>query len=166
MAATPGKLLALDTNVLFDLAAKLDFAHDFRETFLSKGYSLVVPPTAVQELVNFMDVAIAPKAALAELALTSMLQWGIKPFDLISVERGITESFYNRLVRKRLLPEGEKHDGFILAETAIVEIPVLVTSDGDLLNMDGALLKITFDEASLAHVTPCHPKRLLRAARG
>jgi hypothetical protein len=90
---------------------------------------------------------------------------GIKPFDLISVGHGITESFYERLVAKRLLPDGERHDGFILAETAIVESPILVTSDGHLLSMDPALLKVTFDEASLNQVTPCHPRRLLKAIR-
>lgn len=166
MAAMPSKPLALDANVLFDLAEDLDSAHDFRETFLAKGYSLIVPPTAVQELVNFFDRATPPKAALAEKALTSMLGWGIRPLDLISVGHGITESFYERLVKKGLLPESEKHDGFILAETSLLNIPVLVTSDRHLLDMDADLLKIAFDEASLAQVAPCHPTRLLRAIRG
>jgi hypothetical protein len=50
--AAPGKkkLLALDTNLLFDLAADKDFAHTFREVYQERGYSLVVPPTAIQEL--------------------------------------------------------------------------------------------------------------------
>ena len=56
-------------------------------------------------------------------------------------------------------------NGFILAETSLLEIPILVTSDAHLLDMDSDLLKITFDEASLAQVTPFHPTRLLRAIR-
>ena len=50
--AAPGKkkLLALDTNLLFDLAAGKDFAHTFREVYQERGYALVVPPTAIQEL--------------------------------------------------------------------------------------------------------------------
>ena len=44
------KLLALDTNLLFDLAAEKDFAHTFREVYQKRGYSLVVPPTVIQEL--------------------------------------------------------------------------------------------------------------------
>ena len=50
MAATQKKQLALDTNILFDLAKEEDFAHSFREFLQDKGYSLKVPPTAVQEL--------------------------------------------------------------------------------------------------------------------
>lgn len=165
MAAMPSKPLALDANLLFDLAEDLDSAHDFRETFLSKGYSLIVPPTVVQELVHFFDEALPPKSALAEKALKSMLEWRIKPVDLISVGHGIAESFYERLVKKGLLPASERHDGFILAETSLLEIPILVTSDAHLLDMDSDLLKITFDEASLAQVTPFHPRRLLRAIR-
>jgi hypothetical protein len=42
--AAPGqkKLLAPDTNLLFDLAGEKDFAHTFREVDQERGYSLVV----------------------------------------------------------------------------------------------------------------------------
>src|SRR6266446_6916765 len=49
-ARTQKKQLPLDANIVFDLAGKKDFAHDFRELFQSKGYGLVLPPTAVHEL--------------------------------------------------------------------------------------------------------------------
>ena len=35
MAASPKKLLALDTNLLLDLAAGKDFAHEFKDEFSS-----------------------------------------------------------------------------------------------------------------------------------
>ena len=43
--AAPGqkKQLALDTNVLFDLAAEKDFAHSFREVYQERGFSLEFP---------------------------------------------------------------------------------------------------------------------------
>jgi len=46
--------LALDTNLLFDLAADKDFAHTFREVYQERGYSLVVPPMpkAIQRSVS------------------------------------------------------------------------------------------------------------------
>lgn len=44
------KQLALDTNVLLDLAEGADFAHDFKETFQGKGYVLRLPPMVVAEL--------------------------------------------------------------------------------------------------------------------
>jgi hypothetical protein len=47
MAATgPRKQLALDTNLVLDLAEGADFAHEFKELFLEKGYALRLPPTA------------------------------------------------------------------------------------------------------------------------
>jgi hypothetical protein len=38
------KEFALDSNILFDLAAEKDFAHAFREGYQERGYSLRVPP--------------------------------------------------------------------------------------------------------------------------
>jgi hypothetical protein len=43
--AAPGtrKRLALDSNLLIDLAAEEDYAHTFREEFQERGYSLWLP---------------------------------------------------------------------------------------------------------------------------
>ena len=62
-----------------------------------------------------------------------------------------------------MLPEGEFHDGLILAETALAGIPVLVTSDGDLLDIEETELRVQFEVADLAPVQICHPKLLLKA---
>ena len=50
MAGNPKKSLALDTNLLLDLAEDRDFAHDFREEFALRGYSFLAPPTVLAEL--------------------------------------------------------------------------------------------------------------------
>jgi len=42
------KEFALDSSIVFDLAAERDFAHTFREGYQERGYSLRVPPTAIQ----------------------------------------------------------------------------------------------------------------------
>ena len=110
------KQLALDTNILFDLAQNLNAAHDFRETFLKAGYLLRVPPTVVQELA--FEAENGDDADVALYALTSMLNWKITPFDLAAVGHGLTDAFTAKLLRKGLLPEGEYNDGLILAETS------------------------------------------------
>jgi len=46
----PSKRLALDANLPLDLAADFDFAHDFRQDFQARGYSLLLPPTAAEEI--------------------------------------------------------------------------------------------------------------------
>ncbi len=70
-----------------------------------------------------------------------------------------------RLQRDRLIPEAEFNDGLILAETSILEIPLLVTSDKHLLDIDADALRLAFHDADLAPVHPAHPKGLLRALR-
>ena len=76
---------------------------------------------------------------------------------------GITEQFAQLLFLKKMLPDDELNDGLILAETALAHIPVLVTSDRHLLDIEASELKVIFDERDLFPVTVFHPKRLLRA---
>jgi len=163
--AGPGqkKLLALDSNLLFDLAAEKDFSHTFREVYQERGYTLMVPPTVVQELTYCALVKQSPESPLALRALQKLRFWHLTPFDLKSVGHGITERFSEKLMRLGLLPEGEFNDGLILAETALAGIPVLVTSDTDLLDIEEIPLRIQFGEADLPPVQICHPKLLLKA---
>ena len=97
------KQLAVDSNLLFDLAAKSDFAHTFREVFQELGYSLLVPPTVVQEL-SFMGFARKPQNAqqkveqdLATIALKCLLSWKISPFNLVPTGHALTEQFVKKL---------------------------------------------------------------------
>lgn len=92
-----------------------------------------------------------------------MRSWRLSPYDLKSVGLGITEQFSRKLMRLGLLPEGEFNDGLILAETALAEIPVLVTSDSDLLDIDKIALRLRFEEADMIPVQIVHPKLLLKA---
>jgi hypothetical protein len=88
--AAQKKQLSLDTNFIFDLAGDKDFAHEFREIFQSKGYALVLPPTAAHELhLIFTHGDSAAERELARTALTRLLQWGIRPFDLDSTAEAI-----------------------------------------------------------------------------
>lgn len=157
------KRLALDTNLLFDLAAEKDFAHTFREVYQERGYSLAVPPTVIQELAYCALEKQCAETPLAAKALRQLRAWGLSPFDLKSVGHGITEQFSQKLMRVGLLPEGEFNDGLILAETALAGIPVLVTSDADLLDIEEIPLRVQFEESDLPPVQICHPKLLLKA---
>jgi hypothetical protein len=164
--AVQKKQLSLDTNLVLDLAEGKDFAHEFSEIFLSKGYALVLPPTAVHELHLIFTHGDSPaERELARMALPHLLQWGIRPFDLDSTAEAICAQFVHTLFRQRLLPEDEMNDGLILAETSLAKIPMLVTSDKHLLDIDEHALLLTFNEADLAPVHPVHPKNLLRALR-
>jgi hypothetical protein len=136
MAGQPQKRFGLDSTVLFDLAAEEDFAHTFREEFQRAGYTLLVAPTVVQELALKHQSKQVPESDLAYIALSCMREWDIRPFDLIPVGHGITEEFSRTLMSRGLLPDTEFNDGLILAETSLSNIPILVTSDRHLLDIN------------------------------
>ena len=164
MAATgPRKQLALDTNVLFNLADGKDFAHAFREAFLAASYSLRFSPTVLQELVAAELEGDARERRLAATALSNVVRWQIRPFDLTSVEESIAGQFAHRLLTAGLLPPEEFNDALIVAETSVAEIPLLVTSDQHLLDMDEEALGLLFSQADLPPIRVAHPRRLLRA---
>lgn len=165
MAASPKKSLALDTNLLLDLAGEKDFAHEFKEEFASRGYALLVPPTVVAELVFFAWLKDAPQHEIANVALDKMSVWECQPFTLSSTQLAIAMRFAVRLMESSFIPETEQNDGKILAQASLAEIPLLVTSDQHLLNVDEDALLLAFNDAGLPPVHPSHPKRLLKALR-
>ena len=151
---------------MFDLVEEQDFAHEFREVFLGRGYRLFLPPTALVEL-DFLSAEGRTPAEqnLAREGLLNLRGWGIQPFDLDSTAEGIARRFAGHVRELGLIPDDEVNDGLILAETSLVEIPLLVTSDRHLLDVDEEALLLAFHDADLPPVHPVHPKRLLRALR-
>lgn len=163
MEARSKKPLALDTNVLLDLADGSEVAHDFREVFQRKGYALVAPPTAMFELALHRASGDLRRQRLAELALSQLAAWRIVPLPLSDVEAIIAEQFAARLIELGLLPDEEFSDGLILAEAALARVPVVVTSDKHLLDIEPEVLRAALDAADLEHVNVVHPHKLLRA---
>lgn len=92
-----------------------------------------------------------------------MLGWGLTPIVLGDVEKGYKKNFIQIAQAAGLLPHNELNDLHVLAETAIAEIPALVTSDGFLLRIDRVGLQIAFQGAGLSNVSPVHPTRLIHA---
>jgi predicted nucleic acid-binding protein len=165
MGAGPSKSLALDTNLLLDLASRKDFACEFAEEFLSRGYSLLVPPTVVAELAWFALRSGAPQQEVADMALEKLIKWNCQPFSLSSTDHAIATKFASRLIEAALIPETEQNDGKILAQTSLARIPLLVTSDRHLLDVDENALLLAFNDADLFPVYPTHPRRLVKALR-
>ena len=157
------KSLALDTNVLLDLADGSEVAHDFREIFIRKGYSLVAPPTAMFELALHHASEDARRKHLAGVALSKLDAWRVVPLSSSEVDAAIAERFAVRLIELGLLPEEEFSDGLILAEAALAGIPVVVSSDKHLLDIEPEELRAALDAADLGHVSVMHPHKMLRA---
>ena len=164
-AAGQKKLLALDTNFLFDLAGEESFAKDFKDLFQRLGFQLLVPPTVVREIAMACEDDSEEKRALTRKAAKKLIRWGIQPFAVNSVGDFIAERFSGLLRDKGLLPYEEVNDGIILAETSLGGISILVTRDQHLLDLDETSLLMAFNDADLVPVSPAHPKRLLRSAQ-
>jgi len=162
MEARTQKRLSLDTNVLFDLADEEDFAHDFRETFQRKGYALLISPTVVAELYFLQRHGDEEEIRLASIALKQMAAWDIQAFSFSTVQLDLARGLVAAIIRQRLLPESEVNDAFILAESAVAGIPLVVTSDQHLLDVDESALRDECLRVELAPVFPVHPRRLLR----
>jgi predicted nucleic acid-binding protein len=163
MAGNQKKRLALDTNLLLDLAKGLDFAHDFHAVFRAANYSLMAGPTVFRELGFAVLYGREPEKSLAIMAIAKAAQWGVFAFNLTRLDQTIAERFAQKLLEKKLLPEEECNDAMILAETAVENIPLLVTSDRHFLDMDEDALALAFSEADLPAAHPVHPKALLQA---
>ena len=165
MAANPKKQLALDTNLLLDLAEEKDWAQDFREEFQTCGYTLRIGPTVVMELEWLASSGKEAQRTYAGRAAERVSAWRITPFELSAIDQAIAERFGDALLELSLIPDDEFNDGLILAESSLAEIPLLVTSDKHLLDIDETALRLAFHDADLLPVSPVHPRRLLRAMR-
>jgi hypothetical protein len=165
MERKPLKKLSLDTNLLFDLADQKDFAHDFRETYQGKGYSLVISPTVVAELFFLSEHGDSEEKRLAAAALAGVGNWDIQPFPLTGVQLDLARHFATVLIERNLLPDSEINDAFILAESAVGAIPLVVSSDHHLLAIDHDKLRDACAETDLHPTLPVSPRRLLRALR-
>ena len=165
MEANSQKRLSLDTNVLFDLAAGRDFAHEFRETCQAKGYALVIAPTVVSELYFLRHEGDHDERSLASASLTKLSAWDIRPFVLTGIQADLADQFAHKLLQRDVLPEQELNDAAILAESAVAGIPVVVSSDKHLVDIDHDVLRDLCNDADLAPVFPLSPRRLIRPLR-
>lgn len=165
MADSLKKRLALDANVLLDLAEGKDFVQEFREEFQVRDYELLVMPAAAAELNILSLYGGEPQKTFANLALSKLRTWNCQPYPLSDVNRALAERFGRRLLELKLIPEEGWNDGRILGEASVTEIPLLVTSDKYLLNIDEDALLLAFNDADLPPVHPSHPRRLLKALR-
>lgn len=159
------KRFALDANILYDLAAGLDAAHTLREVLQERGGTLEVPPTVFQELAFAVRRGTGEEAELALVALQRMQVWQIVPFNLVPVGHGITEEFCQKLIRKGYLPADEENDGLLLAETALAGIPVLISRDGHLLDIDAQILVSELQASDLSIVHVVHPRTILTSLK-
>jgi hypothetical protein len=137
--AQKSPLVALDTNFLLDLADDNEACWDCLEALqqVNRPPKLVATATVLQELAHlFENGDTREKRDLAHKALQSLVGWGVNPLAFIPVGNGIIERIGDKIRAKGLLPEEEINDSYVIAEAALANCRLLVSSDGHVLGID------------------------------
>ena len=163
-------LVAVDTNLLLDLAVPKDKAHDVVEVFRRRvpTAEFVVLPTVIDELDYIAQHGdTAGDRTLATAALEKMVHvWKFRPLDFIPVGHGIVETVAAKLRSHRLLPESEVNDSYILAEAALADCSILITSDEHLRGADATLLSLTLRSCDVGTILVRTPIEIVRQFGG
>jgi rRNA-processing protein FCF1 len=109
MAARPNRpqLVAVDANVLFDLADGLDDVVDavsvIRERLRDARF--LIPPTVQHELANWAFRGDGQKREAARKAIQLGQSWRIIPVNLVAVRHGIAERIAERIREQGLITQ-------------------------------------------------------------
>jgi len=166
MWARPSRpqLIAVDANVLFDLANGLDDVVDavsvIRERLQEARF--LIPPTVQHELANWALRGDTQKQRAARKAIDIAQSWRIVPVNLIAVSHGFAERIAERIREQGLLPPSEIHDSFILAESALLGCSILLTSDEHLRGIDFEHLTFGVQAFELAAPVIATPREIVR----
>lgn len=163
--ARKSPLVAVDTNVLLDLAAEEEACWDCMDAMKGRRElpRLVVLPTVLQELAHLVDNGeTADVQDLALTSLQSLLSWGFEPFDLQPVGHGIVERIGDEIRSRGLIHERERNDSFIIAEAALCDCDILISSDSQVYGIDQRDLHALLNDFHVKPVAILWPKQVVR----
>ncbi|MSU63124.1 MAG: type II toxin-antitoxin system VapC family toxin [Pedosphaera sp.] len=166
MEALPSRpqLVAVDTNVLFNLADEVDDTVEAVALIQRRlaHARLILPPTVQHEVGDWARREAHPKHQLARKAIALAATRGIEPASLLAVGHGIAEQIALRLRERRLLPDAEVNDSLVLAESALLECSLLLTGDEHLRGMDFQQLTFELQRFDLAAPVIATPREVVR----
>ena len=159
-------LVAVDTNVPLDLAEGVEDVVDAVGVIGKRiaGARLIAPPTVALELAYLSEFADEDDVrTAAQTALRSLVsKWGIQPVNLVPVGHGIVDAIAAKIRARGLLPDEEKNDAFILAESAVLECSILLTSDAHLRAVDHERLALLLHASHVAPPIIATPREIVR----
>jgi predicted nucleic acid-binding protein len=159
-------LVAVDTNFLLDLATPKDKAEDAVAIIRRRvqGVEIIALPTVLDELAFIAEKGdTASDRQLATRALKNLVRlWRFRPLDFIPVGHGIIDAIARKLRGEKLIPEHEVNDSYILAEAALANCTILVTSDEHIRGADATVLGLTLRSCDVNVVLIRTPAEIVR----
>ena len=159
-------LVAVDTNVLFDLALEVEAVIEAIDTIRRRirGVRFIVPPTALHEIaVCATSGDTARKREIAQAVFLRLrADWKVEPVNLVPVEHGIVERIADTLRHRDLIPISERNDAFVLAEAALLDCRVLLTSDKHLHEIDFQSLTLLLQSFDVTAPIIATPREIVR----
>jgi predicted nucleic acid-binding protein len=166
LARQKNLLIAVDTNVLLDLAEDNEAAWGAVEIIRRrlKDAQIVAVPTVIQELAHLVDHGETKQARnLALIAARKFVrEWKFVPINLAPVRLGITEQIAARIREKKLLPAAEVNDSFIVAESALAPCAILLSSDGHVLDIPSDRLNLLLTESDVSTLVISSPRDIAK----
>jgi len=158
-------LVAVDTNILLDLVLPRELVHDAIDLMRKRvegGVVFGVFPTVLQELQNIKLHGDEPdERERAARALASLLGWGMLPVNYLPVGHGIAEQIANKIRAQDLLPEEERNDSLIVAESALADCAMLLTSDKHMTEIDADQLRLLLKSHSVGTPIIVSPRKVM-----
>jgi predicted nucleic acid-binding protein len=158
-------LVAVDTNVLLDLALGTDAAMEALETMRERipKVRFLVPPTVLHELaLAVKSTGREKKGKAAFVALSRLREWGFEPLNLVPVGHGIVERIADTLRHDGLIPAEEMNDSLIVAEAALLGSGILLSTDGHMRGIDFQRLKLLLQDFHVAAPIIATPREIVR----
>lgn len=158
------QLIAVDANVLFDLADGLDDVRDAVAVIRGRLHDarFLMPPTVQQELVNWALRGDAAKRQSARKAIQFSQSWQMVPASLIAVSPGIAERIAERVRGRGLLPDEEVNDSLVLAESVLLGCSILLTSNAHLRGIDFERLTLELQAFDVVAPVIATPREIVR----
>jgi predicted nucleic acid-binding protein len=158
--------IAVDTNVLIDWADNNALVLDCFTTIRRKypNAPIIVPPTVIEELTDIASDGDSDEEK--QLALTALKKmrpdWGLKPFNFVPVGHGIVEETAWKIRAAGIIPEEEIHDSLIIAESALLNVTLLLTSDGHITDVNQCELGKVLDGCDVGKPIIFSPAKIVR----
>ena len=158
--------LAVDTNVLLDLADEVDDVLDAVSVIDDRlpDPDRLVTPSVLDELAFLADSGLTPTVRQSARRALQQLRGDhrFRPILELPFAPERAEALAGEFRRRELLPAAEVHDSLILAETVLLNCGILLTSDEHLRAIDHQQLTWVLSQHELAPPVIATPREIVR----